>query len=132
MRRPILAAVLLAALALTGCTTQGATSSKKFSGAAKEVSDAVGEIQTAGRRKDSAKLCGELFARSLVDQLGGSSCSKEVDDAISDADDFTIEVRDVKVSGDQATATVRQDGKDKEIQFVREGNRWKARGFSTG
>jgi uncharacterized Zn ribbon protein len=136
VRRLTLALLLPAALLLGGCTTSGSSSSKKFSGAAGDVSKAVGELQTAGRRKDAAKLCTELLARSLVEQLdaGATSCKDEMDSALADADDFTLNVRDVKVSGSEATATVRQgdSGPTRTIDYVRESNRWKATGFSTG
>jgi hypothetical protein len=136
MRRFALALILPAALALGGCATTGSSSSKKFSGAAADVSKAVGDIQTAGKRKDADKLCSELLARSLVDQLGqsGTTCKDEMEKALADADDFTLNVRDVKVSGSEATALVRQGstGPTRTIQFVRENNRWKATGFSTG
>ena len=136
MRRLALAPVLLAAVALSGCTTAGSgSSSKKFSGTAGDVADAVGDIETAGKRKDADRLCSELLARSLVEKLdaGGTSCKQEMTDALADADDFALSVRDVKVSGNEATATVRQgaDGPTRTIQFVKEGTRWKATGFST-
>jgi hypothetical protein len=135
MRRFVLAPLLLAALALGGCATTGATSSKSFSGAAADVSKTVGDLAKAGQRKDATKLCTQLFARSLVQQLdSGSSCKDEMDKALADTDDFKLDVRDVKVSGTEATATVRQgtDGPTKLIQFVREANRWKVTGFSNG
>jgi hypothetical protein len=55
-------------------------------------------------------------------------------DALGDADEFALGVRDVKVTGTQATATVRQgtDGPIRTIQFAKEGTHWKATGFSTG
>jgi hypothetical protein len=135
MRRLVLAPLLLTALALAGCTTTGTTSSKKFSGAAADVAKAVGDIQTAGQRKDADRLCTQLLARSLVEQLdqSGSTCKQEMEKALADADDFKLDVRDVKVSGSEATATVRQGdtGPTRVIQFVREDNRWKASRFST-
>jgi hypothetical protein len=135
MRRFVLVPLLLAALVLAGCTSTGATSSKKFSGAAGDVSKAVGDLVKAGQRKDANKLCTQLFARALVTKLdAGSTCKDEMDKALADTDDFKLDVRDVKVSGTEATATVREgtDGPTKLIQFVREANRWKVTGFSNG
>jgi hypothetical protein len=134
MRRFALAALLLAVLALAGCTTTGTTASKKFTGAAADVSKAVAEIQTAGQRKDTTKLCTTLLSRSLVSKLdsGGSKCADEMDKAIADADDFKLSVNDVKVSGTEATATVKEHDLIRTIQFVREDNRWKASGFAKG
>jgi hypothetical protein len=138
MRQLSLVPHLLAAVALSGCTTagSGSSSSMKFSGTAGDVADAVGDLQTAGKRKDADRLCTELLARSLVEKLdsGGTSCKQEMKDALADAVEFALSVRDVKVSGTEATATVRQgtDGPTRTIQFVKEGTRWKATGFSTG
>ena len=69
-----------------------------------------------------------------VDRLGapGTPCKQELDDTLADADDFKLAVRDVKVSGTEATATVREGDATRTIQFVREDNRWKASGFSKG
>jgi hypothetical protein len=134
MRRFALAPLLLAAIALGGCTTAGTTASKKFTGAAADVSKAVADIQKAGQRKDTSKLCTTLLSRALVAKLdsGGSKCTDEMDKAIADADDFKLSVTDVKVSGTEATATVKEHDATRTIQFVREDNRWKATGFSTG
>ena len=136
MRRFVLALLVLAAVALTGCTTSDSSSSKKFSGTAGDVADVVGDIETAGKRKDAERLCSELLARSLVQQLdaGGASCKQEMEDALADADEFVVNLRDVKVSGNEATAEVRQGdtGPTRTIRFVREDNRWKATAFSTG
>jgi hypothetical protein len=137
MRRLALAPALLAVIALTGCTTAGSSSSsKKFSGAAGDVADAVGDLEAAGKRKDADRLCSELLARPLVEKLdsGGTTCKEEMKDALADADEFALSVRDVKVNGTEAMATVRQgtDGPTRTVQFVKEGTHWKATGFSTG
>jgi hypothetical protein len=137
MRRLALPLLLVLATILSGCaSTGGSSSSKKFAGAAGDVSKAVGDLQAAGQRKDAGKLCTQLLARSLVSQIGesGTTCKSELDKALADADDFKLDVRDVKVNGNTATATVLQGdpGSTRTIEFVREGNRWKATGFSTG
>ena len=137
MRRLAALPLLVLAAALPGCTTAGtSSSSKKFSGAAGDVADAVGDLGSAGRSSDAGKLCTQLLARSLVTRLesSGSSCTQELDKALDDVSDFTLDVRDVKVDGTQATATVREgdSGPTRRIEFVREADRWKASGFSTG
>jgi hypothetical protein len=137
MRRVALPFLLVLAAVLSGCTTTGSSSSsKKFAGAAGDVSKAVDDLQAAGQRKDAGKLCTQLLARSLVSQIdeSGATCTAELDKALADADDFKLDVRDVKVSGSKATATVLQGdpGSTRTIEFVREDNRWKATSFSTG
>jgi len=136
MRRLALPPILLV-VALTGCAGTGSSSSsKKFSGTEGDVASAVSDLESAGKRKNSDKLCSELLARPLVEKLdaGGTSCKQEMKDALADTDEFALSVRDVKVSGTEATATVRQgsSGPTRTIQFVKEGNRWKATGFTTG
>jgi hypothetical protein len=137
MRRLALPLLLVLAALLAGCTSTGSSSSsKKFAGAAGDVSKAVDDLEAAGQRKNAGKLCSQLLARSLVSQIGesGTTCTSELDKALADSDDFKLDVRDIKVNGDKATATVLQGdpGSTRTIQFVREDNRWKATGFSTG
>src|SRR3954451_22456928 len=130
--RLLLVPRVLAAVALAGCTSTG-TSSTKFKGAAADVNKAVGDLQTAGRRKDAAKLCGQLLAGSLVKRLdsGGTTCKDEMDKAIADADEFTLRVRSISVHGSQATASIREGsgGPTRDVTFVREANRWKIDAF---
>jgi hypothetical protein len=126
--RLVLVPLVLAAVLLTGCAST-TTSSPKFKGAAADVDKAVGDLQTAGRRKDAAKLCGQLLARSLVKQLdsGGTSCKDEMDKAVADADEFTLDVRTIAVDGSQARVSLRQGdkGATRSVTFLREDNRWK-------
>jgi hypothetical protein len=132
MRRSLLAPVLVSAVALAGCTT--ATSSNDFSGPANDVAKALSDLQSAGQRKDSAKICNQLLAQSFVSKLNadGTSCATEIDKAVKDADEFTLDVRSVKVNGSQATAQVRQgkNGATRSVTLVREANRWKVSGLS--
>jgi hypothetical protein len=137
MRRLVLPLALVLAVALAGCTSSNGTSaSKKFTGASADVSKAVGDLQSAGQRKDATKLCTELLARELVSKLdsSGTNCKDELKKALADADEFKLSVRDVEVNGNEATATVRQgdDGPTRAVRFVKEDNRWKAAEFSTG
>jgi hypothetical protein len=130
--RLALVPLVLAAILLTGCTSTK-TSSTKFKGAAADVDKAVGDLQTAGRRKDSAKLCGQILASSLVKKLdsGGTTCKTEMDKAITDADEFTLDVRSIAVDGSQATVSIRQGDKGavRNVIFFREDNRWKVSSF---
>ena len=51
-----------------------------------------------------------------------------MDRAIKDASDFDLQVSQIKVTGNNATAQVRQgdDGETAEFSFVKEGDAWKA------
>jgi hypothetical protein len=134
--RIVLVPILLAAVALGGCTTSSTSSSTKFTGASADVSKAVGDLQSAGQRKDSTKLCTQLFSRELVAKFdsGGTNCKDEMDKALADADEFTLDVQNVTVDGSNAKATVRQGdkGPTRVVDYVREDNAWKVSGFPAG
>jgi len=63
-------------------------------------------------------------------EQAGSSCEVEIDKAIRDADDYDLEVQDVTISGDTATAKVKGKVGDadqvREFKFVREQAGWRA------
>jgi hypothetical protein len=128
MRR-LLALPLLATLALSACGTTS-TSNAKFSGPAKDVADQVDKLAQAGRRGDAKTICDDVLAKQLLTQLktAGGDCEAEMKDAIRDANDFDLNVRSVKVTGNTATAQVQQGdkGKTATFTFVKEGNVWKA------
>jgi hypothetical protein len=127
MRRLSFVPLLLAAVLLTGCTQSTAPA---FEGTEGAVAQVVDDLQTAGKRGDAEKICSQILSRSLVTKLDapGTSCAKEIDQAIKDAEDFTLTVRDVTVTGDQATAKVQsgEDGPTATFRFSKEDNRWKA------
>jgi hypothetical protein len=136
MRRAVLTLTALCALALGGCTTTGTTGSKKFSGAQADVAKTISDLQTAAQRKDATKICTQLLAKVLVTKLDapGTSCSQEIDKAVSDSDEFSLQVQSVTVTGAQATAKVRQgkNGAIRTMDLTREANRWKVSSLSQG
>jgi hypothetical protein len=132
--KPLVA--ILAVLFLAGCGAEQQSSSSldKFSGDELAVAQKVEDLQEAGSRRDPEKICTEILAKSLVQQLdsAGTSCADEMKKAIEDADDYDLEVRDVTVSGETATATVRQgdDGPTETMEFAKEGDDWRATSLS--
>lgn len=128
------ASLAVAALAAAGCTSSsGSSSSAKFTGAQGDVAKVVADLSQAGQRKDAQKICTQILARTLVDELSkaGTSCGQEMDKAIADADDFDLNVQKVTVTGTNATAVVRRGtkGPTATFRFVREGGKWKATDF---
>ena len=129
-RAPLAALFVLAALA-SGCAGS-ASSASEFKGEEKKVADVVEPLQTAGETGDAGKICDDVLAKQLRDQIqeAGSTCKQELDEAIKDADDFELEVQDVTIQGDSATAKVkgRDQGKERvrDFEFVREGSVWRA------
>jgi hypothetical protein len=130
MKRLLLAAVML--LALAGCGEQQADLDK-FPGEQRQVAQQVEDLQSAGESGSPEDICSDILARQRVDELeaAGTTCVDEMDKAISDADDFDLEVLSVDVSGDQATAEVRRgdDGPTATYEFTREGDQWRAISF---
>jgi hypothetical protein len=130
MRR-LLVIPAAAALALSACGSTATSSSPvKFTGAQKDVADVVEQLSTAGRRRDAKTICDEILAKQLLAELktAGGDCETEMKNAIQDASDYDLQVRSVKVSGNNATAQVRQgdDGKVATFTFVKEGGGWRA------
>jgi hypothetical protein len=131
--KPLLA--ILAVLLLAGCgEAQQSSSLDKFSGDERAVAQKVEDLQEAGSRRDPEKICTDILAKSLVEQIetAGASCADELKKAIEDADDYNLEVRDVTITGSEATATVRQgdDGPTETMKFMREGSDWRATSLS--
>ena len=131
MRRSFLALPLALAALAAGCTS-GASSAGDFEGEEKKVADQVEKLETAGEAGDAQEICTEVLAKSVSDQIAqaGSSCEEELDKAIKDADDFSLEVEDVTINGDTATAKVKgkERGKDqvRTFEFERDGSDWRA------
>jgi PBP1b-binding outer membrane lipoprotein LpoB len=121
----------LLALLLAGCAPQQQSSgSKDFKGEEKKVADVIGDLRSAGQRRDAQKICSEVLSAKLVDQLksGGSTCVDEMDKAVNDADDYDLTVQDVTVDGDTATAKVKNgdDGPTATLEFAKERAGWRA------
>ena len=126
--------VIAGALVLAGCGGE-ASSAGDFEGEQRRVADAVEEIQTAAQRRDAEALCRDLLAKSLRDRVaqGGTSCDKEMEKAVEDADALDLDVEKVEISGTTAKVTVAGDaGEDRRsavLDMVKEDGRWRAASF---
>src|SRR5262245_25409963 len=107
-RAALLAAVLALVLSACGATTTNQDS--KFKGTQQDVVKVVDTLAQAGSRGDADRICSEILAKQLVDELksAGGDCVTEMDRAIKDATDYDLQVTSVKVTGNNATAQVRQ------------------------
>jgi hypothetical protein len=135
MQRRLVLIPLLAAT-LAGCGAQAEDSSlDEFPGDERAVAEQVEELQTAGERRQPEDICANILARSLVQEIetAGGDCVTEMRKAIEDADDYDLEVRDVTITGETATAEVaRPDGATETMEFAREDNQWRATALSGG
>lgn len=127
--------LIVGALLIAGCGGE-ASSAGNFEGEERAVADAVEEVQTAAQRGDAEKLCRDLLAKSLRDRAGqaGTSCDKEIEKAVDDADSFDLDVRTVTVTGTTARAEVRgeagEETRSGTIELVKEDGRWRVSSFS--
>jgi Cu/Ag efflux protein CusF len=128
MKRLLLALVL--PLAVAGCGEAQDTSLDKFEGDQRAVAQKVEDLQEAGEGRKPEDICSNILSRTVVDQFeaANTDCAAEMKKAIEDVDDYDLETRKVTVRGDQATAEVQQggDGPTTTMQFVREGDQWRA------
>jgi hypothetical protein len=122
--------VLVIALPLAACGATTTSSKSKFTGEQEKVATVVDDLAAAGRSGDADKICSDILAKELVTELksAGGDCVSEMKSAIDDASNYDLRVRTVKVSGNTATAVVRQGDKGAvaTFSFVKEAGAWRA------
>ena len=127
--------VIAAALALSACGTASSSNDVKFTGAQQDVADVVDKLASAGQRHNASAICDDILSKQLVAELksAGGNCEDEMKDAISDATDYDLQVRSVKIEGNNASAQVRQGDKGKvaTFTFVKENGDWRASSFGS-
>jgi hypothetical protein len=124
---------LLCAASLTlGMTACGSTtvSTSSFKGEAKEVAQAVANLQSNATAGEERKICAEDLATPIVTRLGGTkSCETAIKNQLTEVDSFEVTVESVKVEGTKATANVRSIKSGKTwlgtLELVKEGGKWK-------
>jgi hypothetical protein len=131
-------ALVFVLLALAGCGAQATTSSvDKFKDPdEKAVAQKIEDLESDGRRGKPDDICSDILAQALVTQLNaaGTDCPTEMQKAIEDANEFNLDVQKVTVSGNTATAVVKQGdkGSTETMKFTREKNDWRATSLSEG
>jgi hypothetical protein len=124
----VLCCMPLSALAISACATT--TSTASFKGAQHDVAQTIANLQTHVTASDEKKVCTEDLAASVVNRLGGStSCQSAVKGQLSEIDNTELVIEKVDVSGNTATATVKNVYKGKKrlskVELVKEGSKWK-------
>ena len=122
---------LALAAALAGCG-QAPTSANDFKGADKAVAQTIEDLQSNAQSRKPSAICRDVLSTALANKLktSGSDCAGEVEKLTGDADDFDLEVTDVTVTGNTATAKVkarRGDDKNASTTFtlVKEDGDWR-------
>jgi hypothetical protein len=117
---------LLLAVAAAGCTASS-SSSGNFQGTERDVATAIDDFSSAASRKNEAKICDELLTKELAQSLksSGTDCATEISDALTDADDYDLTVKDVTVSGPTATAVVENNDKTATFRLQKVGQDWR-------
>ncbi len=124
-----LAALLLCgALALAAC---GGGGSPKRSDADR-VRDTLTAFAQASAKHDYRRVCADLLAKPVIDSVrrAGVSCESAMKSALQGVQAPKLEVRQVTVKGDRASAEVHttaanQQPSDDTVALVREGASWK-------
>jgi len=137
MRLPLALVALLAALLLAACGETG-DSTGDFEGTEADVAQVVEDLQTAAQEDEPDRVCRNLLASSFVQRLREArvDCREAVALALNDADGFDLEVNDVTVNGDQATARVAsgagESAEQGTLRLVREGDNWRIADIALG
>jgi hypothetical protein len=116
----------LLAVAAAGCTASN-SSSGNFQGTERDVAQAIDDFSSAASRKNEAKICDELLTKELAQSLKstGTDCATEISDALTDADDYDLTVKDVTVSGPTATAVVENNDRTATLRLQKVGQDWR-------
>ena len=140
-RRPLAAVLAGGALLAAGCgSTTGNVSSATFAQPEqKAVATAVKQLSTSARKKDYSAICSDQVAAPLVKRLDTARatghCDDRMEESLRDVTATDLAVRDVRVSGATAVATVQSTGTGKSepaqrLSWAKEGARWKLAGLA--
>lgn len=134
MPREVFAGIscLICAIALAACG--GSDEPRDTPGSAvqddqRAVLGTVDELRAASRRGDARAICKEVFTRSLarsITEAAGHGCVEEVRERYVSPDAEISVGRSIRVTGDRATAVIREAGGEQStLHLRREGGRWR-------
>jgi ketosteroid isomerase-like protein len=129
------ALLLCGALTLAAC---GGGGSPKHSDADR-VRDTLSAFAQASAKHDYRRVCADLLAKPVIDNVrrAGLSCESAMKTALQGVQSPKLEVRQVTIKGDRASAKVHttaanQQASDDTVALVREGQDWKIGALSGG
>jgi hypothetical protein len=124
--------LLCAPLLVLGVTACGSAtvSTSSFKGEAKEVAQAIANLQSHATAGEEQKICAADLAAPIVTRLGGTKgCERAIKHQLTEVDSFEVTVQAVQIVGTKATVNVRslKSGKTwlATLTLVREGGKWK-------
>lgn len=102
-----------AALAIAGCG--GSDNSTDYTGAKKDVAEAIDDISTHGRKLEARKICDGFFTTELKAKLTaeakksgrGTDCADQLKDSLRDSDVFEMDIQSIGITGSRATVKVK-------------------------
>jgi hypothetical protein len=122
----------LAALLLCGALTLAACGGGDERSDADSVRDTLGAFGEARAQHDYRRVCAELLAKPVIDSVrrAGLSCENAMKSALEGVKAPKVEVRQVTIKGDRASAKVHttaanQAASDDTVALVKEGGGWK-------
>jgi hypothetical protein len=124
--------VRLLALLAAGALTLAACGGGDERSDADRVRDTLGAFGEASAQHDYRRVCAELLAKPVVDSVrrAGLSCESVMKSALEEVKSPKLEVRQVTIKGDRASARVHttaanQQASDDTVALVKEGGDWK-------
>jgi copper chaperone CopZ len=129
IKRLVLLCAAPLALGVTACGS-AAVSTSSFKGEAKEVAQAVANLQSNATAGEQQKICAADLAATIVTRLGGTKgCEAAIKNQLTEVDSFEVTVESVQVAGTKATANVKSIKSGKTwlgtLTLVKEDGKWK-------
>jgi putative lumazine-binding protein len=127
MLRPVrrLFVALLAGAALVGCGSSGPTDEQ-------QVRETVDAFSKATAAKDYDKLCKQLLAPKLLEQVeqAGLPCEVALSKGLGDVEDPKVTIGQITVNGNSATADIRTSAAGEQpsrdtLKLTKVGGRWR-------
>jgi hypothetical protein len=129
----------LTALLLCGALTLACCGGGHERSEADRVRDTLGAFGEASAQHDYRRVCAELLAKPVIDSVrrAGLSCESAMKSALEGVKEPKIEVRQVTIKGDRASAKVHttaanQAASDDTVALVKEGGDWKIGALAGG